>query len=70
MQAQRLELLASSPGLSHSLRVLRFGTPGIGPKAYIQAARPLPKPLWSLTFGLRTQLRALCGFKELFSKCP
>ncbi len=27
-----------APGVRHSFQVLRFGTPGVGPKAYIQAA--------------------------------
>ena len=38
MQTQTLDLLAAAPGVRHSLRVLRFGTPGSGPKACIQAA--------------------------------
>ena len=38
MKTQTIEILAAAPGVRHSLRLLRFGTPGSGPKAYIQAA--------------------------------
>lgn len=38
MDLQTIELAAASPGLRHALTVLRFGRPGIGPKAMIQAA--------------------------------
>ena len=38
MQTQTLDLVAAAPGVRHSLRVLRFGTAGSGPKACIQAA--------------------------------
>jgi hypothetical protein len=38
MKTQTIDLLAAAPGVRHSLRVLCFGTPGSGPKAYIQAA--------------------------------
>ncbi len=38
MQSQTLNLLSATPGVAHRLTVLRFGTPGAGPKAMIQAA--------------------------------
>jgi predicted deacylase len=38
MHRQEIPLLPASPGTEHRLTVLRFGTPGSGPKAYIQAA--------------------------------
>lgn len=38
MQVQTIELMSPAPGVTQQLRVLRFGTPGRGPKAYVQAA--------------------------------
>ena len=38
MQAESIELVSATPGLRHSLRVLRFGAGTPGPKAMIQAA--------------------------------
>ena len=38
MELQTIELAAASPGQRHALTVLRFGRPGTGPKAMIQAA--------------------------------
>jgi predicted deacylase len=38
MRTEILQLLSGSPGLQQSLQVLRFGTPGKGPKAYLQCA--------------------------------
>jgi predicted deacylase len=38
MQSEILQLLSGSPGLQQSLQILRFGTPGKGPKAYLQCA--------------------------------
>jgi predicted deacylase len=38
MHVESLSLLATVPGLSQRLQVLRFGRPGTGPKAMIQAA--------------------------------
>ena len=38
MKTETLQLVSASPGLRHSLQVLRFGQPGTGPKAMIQAA--------------------------------
>ena len=38
MKIETLELVSASPGLHHSLQVLRFGQPGASPKAMIQAA--------------------------------
>ncbi len=37
-QRQTIALPAVAPGTSRSITVLRFGTPGAGPKAYIQAS--------------------------------
>ena len=38
MLSQTIELHGNTPGTHHDLRVLRFGTPGASPKAYVQAA--------------------------------
>mgnify|MGYP003349336075 FL=1 len=38
MDRIELKLLPAAPGSDHWLTVLRFGTPGAGPKAYIQAS--------------------------------
>ena len=38
MQTDLIDLVGASPGQRHSLKVLRFGRPGAGPKAMIQAA--------------------------------
>ncbi len=38
MQTELIELESPAPGTQLSLQVLRFGTPGTGPKAYIQGA--------------------------------
>ena len=38
MQLESLELLSNAPGTRHAIQVLRFGTPGAAPKAYIQGA--------------------------------
>lgn len=38
MQVQNIALLPAAPGVQHHLQVLRFGTPGTGPKAVLQAA--------------------------------
>ncbi len=38
MHTQNLELASGSPGIRQSIQVLRFGTPGARPKAYIQSA--------------------------------
>ena len=38
MHSETLQLAGASPGLTHGLRVLRYGQPGRGPKAMIQAA--------------------------------
>ena len=38
MHTENIELLSVSPGTSHRLQVLRFGTAGTGPKVYIQGA--------------------------------
>jgi predicted deacylase len=38
MQLQTIDLLPAAPGVQHRLRVMRFGAPGSGPRAMIQAA--------------------------------
>jgi predicted deacylase len=38
MKQENLPLIPTAPGLLHSLQVLRFGTAGTGPKAFVQAA--------------------------------
>jgi predicted deacylase len=38
MHTELIDLLPGAPGVAQRLRVLRFGTPGRGPKAVIQAA--------------------------------
>ena len=38
MQTDRIDLISASPGQRHVLTVLRYGQPGVGPKAMIQAA--------------------------------
>jgi predicted deacylase len=60
MNTQTLELVAASPGLRHSLRVLRFGQPGAGPKAMIQAALHADEiPALLVAHCLRERLQAL-----------
>ena len=38
MHIQTIDLMPGAPGVHYSLQVLRFGVPGAGPKAYVQAA--------------------------------
>jgi len=38
MQMEQLQLPTPAPGTQRTLEVLRFGTPGARPKAYVQAA--------------------------------
>ncbi len=38
MITEHIDLIAPAPGMSARLQLLRFGTPGRGPKAYLQAA--------------------------------
>ncbi len=60
MKTQTLELAGATPGLRHSLQVLRFGAPGAGPKASIQAALHADEvPALLVAQALRRQLAAL-----------
>ncbi len=52
--------MPAAPGVRHSLQVLRFGTPGRGPKASIQAALHADEvPAMLVALRLREQLEAL-----------
>lgn len=60
MHIQTLPLLAQTPGTAHHLTVLRFGTLGSGPKAYIQAALHADEvPAMLVAQQLRQRLQAL-----------
>lgn len=60
MNTQTLELARATPGLRHSLQVHRFGQPGAGPKASIQAALHADEvPALLVAQALRRQLEAL-----------
>ncbi len=60
MQVQTIPLLSAAPGAQHSLRVLRFGRPGSGPKAMIQAALHADEvPGMLVAHQLRQRLLAL-----------
>jgi predicted deacylase len=60
MNSETLQLTGASPGLTHSLRVLRFGAPGRGPKAMIQAALHADEvPAMLVAQALRDRLAAL-----------
>jgi predicted deacylase len=60
MQTHTVPLVSASPGLVHSLKVHRFGTPGAQPKAMIQAALHADEvPALLVAQSLREQLAAL-----------
>ena len=60
MKLDTLPLAGAAPGQRHALQVLRFGTPGAGPKAYIQAALHADEvPALLVAGALRTRLLAL-----------
>ncbi len=60
VQVEHVELTGGSPGLRHTLPVWRFGRPGQGPKAMIQAALHADEvPALLVAQALRTQLTAL-----------
>ena len=60
MQTDTIALTSGSPGTSHSLQVLRFGSPGRGPKAMIQAALHADEvPAMLVAQALHMQLAAL-----------
>ena len=60
MQTLSIDLMPGVPGNHHTLQVLRFGTPGIGPKAYIQAALHADEvPAMLVAHALKRQLQVL-----------
>ncbi len=60
MQTQTVSLLPSAPGQQQHLQVLRFGAPGRGPKAYVQAALHADEvPALLVAQQLRQQLLVL-----------
>jgi uncharacterized protein len=60
MKTELIELISPAPGQRLTLSVLRFGTAGAGPKAYIQAALHADEvPALLVAQQLRTQLQAL-----------
>ena len=60
MQTETIALLPAAPGHQQHLQVLRFGHPGQGPKAYIQAALHADEvPALLVAQHLRQQLLAL-----------
>ncbi len=60
MHIQTLDLLPQTPGTVHRLTVLRFGTAGTGPKAFIQAALHADEvPAMLVAQQLRLRLQAL-----------
>ncbi|MBA4177433.1 MAG: deacylase [Leptothrix sp. (in: Bacteria)] len=69
MNIETLQLAGTSPGLTHSLRVLRFGTPGHGPKAMIQAALHADEvPAMLVAQALRERLCALDAAGQLLGE--
>lgn len=66
MKTETIELLNDVPGTRRSLTVLRFGTPGHGPKAYLQAALHADEvPALVVTHVLREQLAALEAAEQI-----
>lgn len=60
MITESIELAGGTPGLQARLKVLRFGTPGVGPKAVIQAALHADEtPALLVAQHLRESLQAL-----------
>jgi uncharacterized protein len=60
MNTETIELAGATPGLRHRLRVHRYGRPGAGPKAMIQAALHADEvPAMLVAQALRRQLEAL-----------
>lgn len=69
MHTETLDLLSAAPGLQHRLQVLRFGTPGRGPKAVIQAALHADEvPGILVAQALRVQLAALEAAGEVLGE--
>ena len=60
MHTETLELLSDTPGTRRALTVLRYGRPGAGPKAYLQAALHADEvPALVVAHALREKLAAL-----------
>ena len=60
MQTETIELQSPAPGTTHTLQVLRFGTPGARPKVYIQGALHADEvPAILVCQQLRRELAAL-----------
>lgn len=60
MKKETIPLPSASPGTTLALQVLRFGTPGTGPKAYIQAALHADEvPALLAAHALQAELAAL-----------
>ena len=60
MQIETVELAGSTPGIRHTLKVLRYGRAGAGPKAMIQAALHADEvPAMLVAACLREQLAPL-----------
>ncbi len=69
MHSETIVLASASPGLQHSLRVLRFGMPGRGPKAMIQAALHADEvPAMLVAQALRERLAALDAADQLLGE--
>ncbi|MDQ2778461.1 MAG: M14 family metallopeptidase [Pseudomonadota bacterium] len=69
MQTDRIELIGATPGQQPSLRVLRFGHAGAGPKAAIQAALHADEiPAMLVAHHLRSQLEALDAAGQLIGQ--
>ncbi len=66
MHIDTIELQSDSPGAHHHIQVLRFGTPGAGPKAYVQGALHADEvPAILVAQQLRRRLEALQGAGQL-----
>jgi predicted deacylase len=69
MHRQEITLAPDTPGTEHRLTVLRFGSAGSGPKAYIQAALHADEvPALLVAQYLRTELQALEARGELLGE--
>lgn len=69
MHSETIVLASASPGLQHSLRVLRFGVAGRGPKAMIQAALHADEvPAMLVAQALRERLAALDAAGQLLGE--
>jgi predicted deacylase len=69
MNTETVELASATPGLRHSLRVQRYGQPGRGPKAMIQAALHADEvPAMLVAQALRERLAALDAAGQLLGE--